>query len=173
MRTSVRRMSSPSRTTFSSTCSPTFLASLDRVKGSDYVAERISGSGGSAGGERVPLPNERGEHLDADWVELAAGAAAQLGDRVIHAHRLTVGAVARHRIEGIGGEQDARRERDGLRPESLGVARPVDVLVRVVNPGHDRLEPVDPGHDLGPRLRMRLHLLVLLVGEGAGLAEDA
>src|SRR5437763_2539439 len=160
MRTSVRRMSSLSRTTFSSNCSPTFLASLDPVKGSDYGAEAISASGGSRGSarERVALGDERRKHLYADRVELATGVAAQLGDRVVHAHRLTIGAVARHRVEGVGSEQDARGQRDRVAPEAVGIARPVDVLVRVTDPGHDRLEAVDPGHDPGARLRMSLHL---------------
>src|SRR5690348_3366781 len=108
MRTSVRRMSSPSRTTFSSTSAPSFLASPDRVKGSDYGAYAISESGRDG----VALGHQRGEHLDADRVELTAGVGAQLGDRVVDAHRLAIGAVARHGVEGVGGEQDARRERD-------------------------------------------------------------
>src|SRR5437763_11468875 len=114
MRTSVRRMSSPSRTTFSSTCSPTFLASLDRVKGSDYGCEASTRTGGLRGGlgrrnlvladayvDRLAALGER----DLDSVEVARH------DRVVeHGPRLVAklaAAVARRDVD--------EREHDDLR----------------------------------------------------------
>ena len=46
------------------------------------------------------------------------------------------------------------------------------MLVRVVDPGHDRAEALDAADQLGARHRSEPHLVELVLGQRAGLAED-
>src|SRR4051794_16786112 len=67
----------------------------------DDVVDRVCAVLGQHGAKQV----------DAARVELAPGAAAQLGERLVDRHRGAVAALARHRVEGVGDEQDPRLER--------------------------------------------------------------
>src|SRR5439155_1664261 len=109
---------------------------------------------------------EKGARLTADLIERRVAYATvprfpwlilspllrvthQLLARVSHRARLTVRTCAGDRVEGVGDEQDARRPRDRIAAEAVRVARAVEALVRVANPGNDAVEPLDARYELG------------------------
>ena len=67
---------------------------------------------GSAAGPSPSRSVTRDQRLDDVGVELRAGVAAQLGDRASRGIAAAVGAVGRHRAEGVAGADDPRGERD-------------------------------------------------------------
>jgi hypothetical protein len=78
----------------------------------------------------VVLAGEDGaEALDDVWVELAAGAPSQLGDRPVFVHCSVVGAVGCHRVECVADGDDPRAERDVVCCERVWVAGSVVVFV--------------------------------------------
>jgi hypothetical protein len=82
--------------------------------------------------------------LDAHRVELAPGAAAQLGERVVDRHRRAVGPLARHRVERIRDVEDPRLERDRVAREE----RAAKTGGRKKNPASGLLTP--PSHAVTP-----------------------
>ena len=116
-----------------------------------------------------------GEELEEDArdlrVELRAGAALDLGQRLVTAQRRPVGPVARHRVERVGDGEHARLERDLLAGLAGRIAVPVPALV-VVEHVRDRLAQgrhaqQDPRADL----RVLADLRELVVVEPALLAQ--
>ena len=112
------------------------------------------------------------EGVDTGAVELLAREEPEPRDGRLEGHRLRVGPVGRHGVERVGDAHDAAEEGDLVALHALGVAAAVHVLVvhepvaRLLLEQRHRLEDVLP---LG---RVLLHDLVLLVGEGGGLAQD-
>ncbi len=82
-----------------------------------------------------------------------------------------VGPVAEHRVHGVSRRDDAGDEGDRRPSEPRGVARPIDALVVVEDPWGELKERRVALKDLKPKLRVALHLLVLIYAEGAGFAE--
>ena len=78
--------------------------------------------------------------------------------------RLAVGAIARHRLDGVRDQDDSRRQRYPIAAKSIGVTEgaPVIPLVVMANAGRDVREEVDRLEDLGADLRVLLDLFVLL-----------
>ena len=111
---------------------------------------------------------ERGDDLG---VELRAGAALDLRDRFLERERRAVEAVGRHRVEGVGDEDDARAERDLLAGEAVGVALAVPALVMVQHPVGDRVDAEALEHPVAD-LRVPLEHEPLRVGQGCRLAQD-
>ena len=62
------------------------------------------------------------ERRDERRVELAAGAAAQLVERLLLAEHRAVGARLAHRAEGVADRDDPRAERDLVAGQAVGVA---------------------------------------------------
>ena len=125
----------------------------------------LSGDGAAGVGE----PAEGRDHAR---VELRAGAALELLDRDLGAHRLAVAAVGGHRLEGVAHEHDPRGERDRLARELVGVAVAVHALVRRA---HDRRHALERGRGLQDALaddRVAAHELPLGVVQRARLVED-
>src|SRR5215213_10057452 len=73
-------------------------------------------------------------------VELRAGAAVHFGERLGARDLCAVDAVGRHRVVGVGNEEDARGQLDLLAGEVVRVARAVPALVVVQHPGGYRVE---------------------------------
>ncbi len=86
-------------------------------------------------------------------------------------HRRAVGAVGRHRVVGVAGEEDAGAERDRLAGEAVGVAAAVPALVGGADDRPDRGEELDRPDDPLADDRVLLDLVPLLVGQRAGLVE--
>ena len=87
-------------------------------------------AGGRLGSHRLgDLDDLEAERVDDRGVELLAGAAAQLGQRVFDRVRGAVDAVGHHRVEGVADGDDAGAERDVLAGEAVGVAGAVPALV--------------------------------------------
>src|SRR5207244_10610995 len=78
--------------------------------------------------ELLGLAEELDEDLDQLRVELRAGAALDLGHRVVVAERSAVRAVARHRVEGVRDREHARLDRDLLARAAGRIARAVPAL---------------------------------------------
>ena len=92
------------------------------------------------------------ERLDDVRVELRPGAALELAQRVRRGKAAPVDAVGRHRVVGVGDEEDPRAERDLLAGEAVRVAGAVPALVVVEHPGRDGLDAERVEHaeaDLG------------------------
>jgi len=112
------------------------------------------------------------EGIDHLGVELGTGVASQLGDGVLLGEGHPIGASRRHRVEGIGGGDDA-----GLDPWWLTLAVPaapvataVEIAVMAGGDLDHGLEEVDLGEDLLDELGVRLHLGVFVLIEPAPLA---
>ena len=102
----------------------------------------------------------------------APGAALELLDRDLGAHRLAVAAVGGHRLVGVADEHDPRGERDRLAGQLVGVALAVHALV---GRAHDRGDALERRRGLQDALaddRVAAHELPLGVVERAGLVED-
>ena len=112
------------------------------------------------------------EGVDHVRVELGAGVAAQLGERLRVRQRAPVRAVGYERVPGVAGEHDARGERDLLAGDAVRVAAAVPALVlvadRVRHRGEAGQRPQDALADDG----VLAHQLPLLGVEPAGLVED-
>ena len=65
----------------------------------------------------TPHVLERGHH---GWAELGADVRAELLHRLRHGPAGAVGAITRERVERVGDENDARRQRDVLALEPSG-----------------------------------------------------
>ena len=106
-------------------------------------------------------------------VELRAGVVADLGQRVLAAHRLAVGAVGGHRVVRVAAEDDPRGERDLLAGEAVRVAPAVPALVAgaddLADARHQAADAVEQQLALD---RVRLDQLELLVGELGRLVQD-
>src|SRR2546428_12829518 len=110
---------------------PAGTASGPRRRGC-YRTVRCPPLGRSAGRGRATLEHleQRVDHLR---VELGARVELQLTVRALAAHRLPVGAVARHRLVRLAGENDPRAERDAVSHEVIWVTLSVPALVTVAH----------------------------------------
>ena len=127
---------------------------------------------GPGDGQDAPVGQLADEELDALGVELAPGVAAQLVDRLGRGPRAAVGAIAGHRVVGVGDEEDARGVGDRRAREAVGVAGAVEALVGMADPGRHGLQALDPSDDLGPGSRVLGHQGVLLGCQRPRLAQD-
>src|SRR5204862_3129452 len=81
-------------------------------------------------GVRPPLrPHDVQQRADAVGIELAPGAALDLGDGLVVSQRLAVDAVLRHRVEGVADADHPRPQGNALGDEPVRVAVPVEALV--------------------------------------------
>src|SRR5207342_2171274 len=73
------------------------------------------------------------EHAHADLddarVELGSGRFLEPPQRLLRIERLPVGAIGRHRVERVAGEDDPRLERDLLAGLAVGIPVAVPALV--------------------------------------------
>jgi energy-coupling factor transporter ATP-binding protein EcfA2 len=153
---------------------------LTRIAAEDVVvAARALGEshepprGGWFGRKRSGLADSPAERVDDARVELRAGAAPHLGERLCFGAGCAVGAVGRHGAEGVAGADDARDERDLLAGEPVRVAAAVPVLVAGADDAADVAEePADPLEQPLALDRVRLDDGPLVVGERAGLGDD-
>src|SRR5947209_4443480 len=117
-------------------------------------------------------PSLLGKHGDDLRVELGAGAALELEQRLGWRQTLVlVDAAGRHRVEGVGDEQDARGERDLGAPQTVWIAVTVPALVVVEHPVRDPADTERVEHAEGD-LGVPLDDLALCLAEGVGLAQD-
>src|SRR3954471_21463691 len=111
-----------------------------------------SGSSGTCPSLRAPpqrpAADDAQQRVDHARVELHAGARAQAPARLAAGERSAVGAVARHRVERVGGRDDPRRQRDAVAAQAVGVAGAVPRLVRRAHEEREVLEPGDLGEQL-------------------------
>ena len=114
--------------------------------------------------ERAPRPP-----TGSNWVPALRRSSASASAGVIACR---VRAFGGHGVEGVADEDDARRERDLVSREAVGIALPVDALVA---------RPHDVGElrQIGRRVqdprsddRVPVQELPLVLGEGPGLLED-
>src|SRR3954451_6940517 len=83
------------------------------------------------------LRHEARERGHDHRVELLPGAPVDLVERILRRHRRTVGAVRRHRVEGVADRHDAGAERYLLTHQAVRIAAPVIALVtRADQPRH-------------------------------------
>src|SRR3954468_13388576 len=174
MRTSVRRMSSPSRTTFSSAKPPPFLASRDLVKGTRQTVAAPSAaarpgpvrSGACGGVRRLPalelrLPPlgerardrvevARDDRALEDRARLVADLAAAVAGRDVREREQADVGLARDLGRLAGG---AVAGLEGALALVLDEGRLVDEQVRAVggDPDHVARRRVAREHDLAPR----------------------
>jgi hypothetical protein len=119
-----------------------------------------------------PRPRRPDERGDDARVELRAGAAHELGDRVIVRHGRAVRAVRGHRVVGVAGEDDAAAERDLLAGEPVGVAGAVEALVLVADDARHAAHAGDGAQDALADDRVLAHDVPLLAGQRARLVQD-
>src|SRR5262249_27700358 len=81
-----------------------------------------------------------GEGVDDLGVELGAGAALELLDRLVGRDAPPVDALGGHGVESIRDEDDPGAERDALAGEAVGVAAAVPALVMVEHPVGDGVD---------------------------------
>src|SRR5688500_9126263 len=108
-----------------------------------YGVRTLVGGYGVAGGELAVAVEAAHERLDHLRVELRAGVLAKLAERVAVGHRLAVRAVARHRVVGVAGENDAAAHGDRVADEPVGVPAAVPALVLVADDPRHAAEPGD------------------------------
>ena len=88
-------------------------------------------------------------------VELRAGAALDFVDRDLVREAPAVGAIAGHRVVGVGDRDDARDDGDVVPLQAERIAATVPPLVVQVHAGDQRLEELDRLQDVrapaGPR----------------------
>ncbi len=106
-------------------------------------------------------------------VELRAGAAFELGARLLGREALAVRAVGDHRAERVGHPDDARLERDALALQPGGVARPVEALVVMQDGWCDGSEGRDAHDDPVPDARVQLDDVELVAGQWPRLEQNA
>src|SRR3954471_5758486 len=110
-----------------------------------------SGSSGTCPSLRAPqrpAADDAQQRVHDARVELRAGAGAQAAARLAAGQRGAVGAVARHRVERVGGRDDPRGQRDAVAAQAVGVAAAVPRLVRRAHEEREVLEPGDLGEQL-------------------------
>src|SRR3954469_9231376 len=110
-----------------------------------------SGSSGTCPSLRAPprpAADDAQQRVHDPRVELHAGARAQAPARLAAGQRRAVGAVARHRVERVGGRDDPRRQRDPVAAQAVGVAAAVPCLVRRAHEEGEVLEAGDLGQQL-------------------------
>src|ERR1041384_4354559 len=125
-----------------------------------------------AAGRAVEATAERDPRGDDRRVELAARHPFEFFHRARRGHGRPVRPVGGHGVERIDDGEDARRERDGLTPETFRIPRSVVHLVVVANELGGDLEEGDAGDELVADQWMGAHDPPLGRGERAGLVED-
>ncbi len=117
-----------------------------------------------------PALDERARQLG---VELGAGAALQLDERLLDGERRPVRARRGHGVEGVGDAEQPRLERDPVPAQPVRVAAAVPALVVVEHVRQRRLEVLEALDEPRARDRVAANLLELLLAQRAGLAEHA
>jgi hypothetical protein len=114
------------------------------------------------------------ERFDDVGVELHAGLAEDLSDRLLQRPGWLVRALVRESVEHVGHGDDPSRERDLLASKPTGVASAVPALVVGERDAlrHTEHLATAAGKDLGAYRRVGLDLLELLVSEPARLQQD-
>src|SRR3954471_395790 len=110
-----------------------------------------SGSSGTCPSLRAPqrpAADDAQQRVHDARVELHAGARAQAPARLAAGQRGAVGAVARHRVERVGGRDDPRPQRDPGGAQAVGIAAAVPRLVRRAYEEGEVLEAGDLGEQL-------------------------
>ena len=97
---------------------------------------------------------------------------AQLDQRRLGAHGRAPGAVGEHRVEGVADGDDARAERDVLAGQAVGVPAAVEVLAAGAHERGHRLQAAGAQQDALGDDRVVAHVVALLGGQLAGLAQQ-
>ncbi len=106
-------------------------------------------------------------------VELGARVTAHLGDRDRARERVAVGAIRGHRVVRVAAEDDPRLDRDLVAGEPVGIATPVEALVRAADDLADVAhEPADSREHPLALDRVRTNHLPLGLVERARLVDD-
>ena len=111
------------------------------------------------------------EGVDDLGVPLLAGAGLEDFIDLFDGHALAVGAVAGHRVEGVGHGDDAGDERDLVAGELERIAAAVPLFVVMQHGGQHVGELLDVGENAVAQLGVLLDVLELGVGQLARLAE--
>ena len=136
------------------------------------AAVSIAGAGTATRSAVASAARSSQNELDQRRVELRAGAAPQLRERLVLGVGLAVRARRDHRDERVADGDDARAERDLRAAQPIRVAVPVVALMgRADEPG-DRAERGRGGEDRLADDRVLADQGPLLLGEGAGLVHD-
>src|SRR5207237_2708134 len=100
-------------------------------------------------------------------------AALQLGERLLAAHRLAIGAVRRHRAVRVAGADDPGDERDRVADEPVGIPRAVPALVARADEAADVSEQAADALEHALALdRVPVDDLALLRGQPPRLVDD-
>ena len=105
------------------------------------------------------------EDLDEALIELGAGDAAELDDRVVARHRRAVGVACRHHVIGVGDRDDPCQLRDFVAFQPARVALAVDPLVVGEDDVGDRPVAVERRDHARALLRVALDQHPVLVGQ--------
>jgi hypothetical protein len=106
--------------------------------------------------ERLALALEQAqERLGHLRIELRARVLVDLGHDRLERERLAVGAIARHRLDRVGDEDDPARQRDLVAAQPVGVAAvgAVEPLVVVAHARRHVAQELDRLEDLVARSR--------------------
>jgi hypothetical protein len=105
-------------------------------------------------------------------IKLRAAAALDFRQGVLLGAGVPVGAVVRHHVKRIHNRQDARRQRDLLALQAVGVTRAVPAFVMVEDVLRDGVHPVGHPCDFCADFGMRFDNHPFFLVERARLAQD-
>src|SRR5438093_7384048 len=116
---------------------------------------------------------KREERLDDGRVELASRRLAQAARGFVCAEPPPVRTVGRHRVERVADQDDPRLDRDLLAGLAVGIPQSVPALVAGADDRPHLRQTGDRREDPLTELRVHLDEPALLVGQRAGLEQDA
>src|SRR3954465_6735111 len=112
------------------------------------------------------------ERCDDRGVELEAGAAVQLEERLGRRDGVAEDARARHRVERVGDGDDPRADRYLRRVDAARIAETVHPLLRAAHQIGGRREVRNRANEVGADRRVPANQELLLFGQRRRLAED-
>src|SRR5215218_10025176 len=141
--------------------------------GTGYALGRYHGAGAAGAGRERVLVEHAKKGVDHRRAELRPGVGLELLDGLLERHRVAVGAVGRHGVEGVAAADDGGAHRDLVAHESVWVAGAVPLLVRGAHYAADLAQ--QPAHAVEHPLALdgvRLDHDPLVLGERPGLVDD-
>ncbi len=144
-----------------------------RADSASASGARPSSHAGAGRAARGRIRRHREQRLDDGGIELRPRVVAQLLHRDLERQRAPVGAIGRHRVEGVARRDDPGGERDRVAGEAVRVAAPVPALVRRA---HDDADVAQQAADLVEHPlaldRVRAHQRPLRVVQRPRLVDD-
>src|SRR5216684_5783566 len=120
----------------------------------------------------VAALDRTGEGVDHARIEARAGEALDLLDDVVELHRLLIGPVRGHGVEGVCDGDDACLHRNLVGGQAVGIAAAAPLLMVVFHARDDVDELGHAAHDGRSFGGMSFHHLELVLAQRAGLAQD-